>query len=242
MGGHLCHASPLVADRRQGQARADAARQPLVERFAVRRCARSDERSDPLSRPHVLAALRLRRPRARAGERRGRRASPAAAPAERRGVLRGVHGHTRTRGDRRRNPAHARRNSGSGTFRRGLRPRELRPRCRGAILSRASVRRSGLRRFSRRVRRQVQPRALLLGQLRSRGDALFGTPGAGARRRRCDHARGLFARGEQRRLLARRRLRGCGVLLVHGTRAARLSRRSGRLPLGRSVNVTTTSS
>ena len=62
----------------------------------------------------------------------------------------------------------------------------------------------------RRLPRQGQPGALLLGRLRPGGDALLGADGAAApgrhpaRRRRGD-ARGVFSRGEQRRLLARRR-------------------------------------
>ena len=65
-------------------------------------------------------------------------------------------------------------------------------------------------RFPHRVSRQGEPGAFLLGQLRSRGDALFRTARAAPSRRRAEPARyggagGLFTRGEQRGLLAGRR-------------------------------------
>ena len=62
-------------------------------------------------------------------------------------------------------------------------------------------------RVPQRVHRQVQPGAFLLGQLRSGGDAFLGPPRARAAGRRCDHARGVLARGDQPRLLARQRRR-----------------------------------
>jgi hypothetical protein len=58
------------------------------------------------------------------------------------------------------------------------------------------------------------------GQLRPRGDALLRAgrrqlhPGGVSRPARCGHARGLFARGEQRRLLARQRRLSAGRLSI----------------------------
>ena len=84
-----------------------------------------------------------------------------------------------------------------------------------------------------RLPRQGEPGAFLLGQFRSRGDALFRPPRAAPSRRRaasagCGRLRGLFARGEQRRLLARqRRDRLSRVLFLCLSGARRLSRHQG---------------
>jgi hypothetical protein len=64
---------------------------------------------------------------------------------------------------------------------------------------------------------KASPGAFLLGHLRLGGDALFRPPRAGNSRRRSDHAGGLFARGEQRGLVARRRDgEGAGILFLRG--------------------------
>src|SRR5436190_118615 len=69
------------------------------------------------------------------------------------------------------------------------------------------------------LHRQGQPGAFLLGQLRSRGDAFLGPLGAAARWPRL-HARRLFARSDQPRILARRWSRAAaGVLRVLGAGA-----------------------
>ena len=87
--------------------------------------------------------------------------------------------------------------------------------------------------FRTRVHRQGEPGPLLLGQLRSRGDALFRAPGAAASGRHpapagCGDPRGLLARGQQRRLLAgRRRDRLSGVLFLRLSGAGRLRRGAG---------------
>ena len=70
----------------------------------------------------------------------------------------------------------------------------------------------GVLAFPHRLSRQGEPGAFLLGQLRSRGDALFRPPGAAASGRRAEpagrgRARGLFARSVERGLLAGRRRR-----------------------------------
>ena len=81
---------------------------------------------------------------------------------------------------------------------------------RATVLAPIGAGRSRDERVSRPLPRQVQPRAFLLGQLRSRGDALFRPHRAAAHQpqpqsRRLGDARGLFARGQQLRLLARQR-------------------------------------
>src|ERR1700750_1863162 len=87
---------------------------------------------------------------------------------------------------------------------------------------------SRLVRVSRTVRRQVQPRSLLLGRGGPGGDALLGPPRARASRRYPEpaglgDARRVLARGQQLRLLARQRGNPVsGVLLVRISGAARL--------------------
>ena len=102
---------------------------------------------------------------------------------------------------------------------------------------------TGLRGLPLAVPRQVEPGALLLGQLRSRGDALLGPHGAAASGRRPEpprlgDARGLLARGVERRLLARQR-RAAPSRLLHRTpipsRRASARRRSSRRGAVRSV-------
>ena len=70
----------------------------------------------------------------------------------------------------------------------------------------------GVRAIPHRLPRQGEPGAFLLGQLRSRGDALFRPQRAAPSRRRAEPARrrragGLFARSVERGLLAGRRAR-----------------------------------
>ncbi len=85
----------------------------------------------------------------------------------------------------------------------------------------------------RPFRRQGQPRALLLGELRPgvrRGsrDAPHRCIPAAPRTARLRHARGVLARVQQLRLLARRRRgRGARVLRLRVSRAARIRRPSG---------------
>ena len=80
-----------------------------------------------------------------------------------------------------------------------------------SLLARAALRRDDvLRPFPHRLSRQGEPGAFLLGQLRPGGHALFRPARAAASRRRAAsarrrRARSLFARGVERRLLARRR-------------------------------------
>ena len=80
-------------------------------------------------------------------------------------------------------------------------------RLRQPLLARAAARARGARAFPHRLSRQGEPGAFLLGQLRSGGDALFRAARAAPSRRRAAsarrrRARGLFARGVERGLLA----------------------------------------
>jgi hypothetical protein len=73
----------------------------------------------------------------------------------------------------------------------------LRCRVRPTLLARAAAGRPDHEAIPYGIHRQVQPRAFLLGQLRSGGDALLGQARTGIRRQgatcgRCDHARSLF--------------------------------------------------
>ena len=103
---------------------------------------------------------------------------------------------------------------------RGPRACRLRSGVRAALLARAPAGGPAVQGVSHALSRQGQPGAFLLGQLRSCGDALFRAHGAAAPGRHPEpagrgHPRSLFARGEQRRLLAgRRRSRLSGVLLL----------------------------
>ena len=90
--------------------------------------------------------------------------------------------------------------------------------------------RPGVHRIPRPVSRQGEPGAFLLGQLRSRGHPIFRPARAAAAEQSADpgrgQPRGLFARGQQLRLLARQwRLRPGRLLLLRLPAAARLRRR-----------------
>ena len=80
-------------------------------------------------------------------------------------------------------------------------PRRLRSAEGREVPSRSPQHRSRLRDRSRSLRRQVQPRSLLLGRVRPRGHAFLGAAEPESSRRP-GHARGVLARGDQPRLLA----------------------------------------
>ncbi len=107
------------------------------------------------------------------------------------------------------------------------RPRQLRRSGGASLLARAAPGRPRLQAVPQRVSRQGQPRAFLLGQLRSRRHPVLRADGAEASRRhsrplRCGRLRSLFARGMQRRVLAgQRRVPEAGVLLLRLSRADR---------------------
>ena len=118
----------------------------------------------------------------------------------------------------------------------GPHPRGLRRGGGASLLARARADRPRLQAVSQRLPRQGEPRAFLLGQLRPRGDALLRPAGAAASRRRAGparrgHPRSLFARGQQRRLLAgQRRLPAGGLLLLRLSGAAGLPRPAASRP------------
>ena len=103
-----------------------------------------------------------------------------------------------------------------------------------AVLARAGAGRPRLPPVPHRLPRQGEPGAFLLGRLRPRGDALLRPAGAAASGRhprpaRRGDARGLLARGQQRRLLARQRRLSAGrVLFVRLSDADRLRARPSR--------------
>ena len=164
----------------------------------------------------------------RAAPERGFALAPMAVASFYRRVISRARRRRRRGGDQRR----AERGRRADPVPRGHAPRRLR-RGRGQrVLARAGSRRPRLPSLPHRVPRQGEPGAFLLGQLRPRGDALLRPTGAAASRRhsrpaRRGHARGLFARGEQRRLLARQRRLSAGrVLFVRLSDTDRL--RAGR--------------
>ena len=74
---------------------------------------------------------------------------------------------------------------------------------------------TGVQRISRRVHRQSSPGSFFLGKFRSGGYAFFRPALPGAAGCRPDHARSVFPRGQQRRILAgRRRYQGPCLLFV----------------------------
>ena len=105
------------------------------------------------------------------------------------------------------------------------------------VLSRAH---RGARAFPHRLSRQNEPGAFFLGLVRSGGDAVLGAARAAPPRRRaasarCGGARGLFARGVERGLLAglARAGRVCGVLFLRLSGAGGLLRRHALSPTRR---------
>ena len=102
---------------------------------------------------------------------------------------------------------------------RGYCPPFVRPDAREPVLAHSPEIQEASPSKRQRLRRQVQPGALLLGQLRPRGDALLRPAGPTARRAGV-HARRLFPRSDQSWLLARKRAgAGAGVLRVRRPRA-----------------------
>ncbi len=199
---------------------------------------------DPGRRARLPDRLRLRRPSPRHRRLRRHRAVDRARPDDGRRVLRRAH-----------RPARRARALHAGVDDAGRDPRRHPVRAgprRTRSYDAAQVQRFWLalvqmdRVFARvpqPVRRQGQPGAPVLGWPRPRRHALLGPTGAAAPRwcaelRAARHARGVLARGEQRRLLARPRRRG-RVLLLRLSRTARLRRRR---PRRRRRRATTSSS
>ena len=221
-------APPLDADRRQGPPRARAHGQPLVAGAAIRVGAGADHVAHARRRPRSRDGVRLHRPPARDPHRRRRDQERAARTRIGRRLLRRDHGGSRRPWRPGRDPALPERAAIHRRLPRGHRFSSLR-RGRGApLLVGARADRPGHVRLTGALPGQGQPRPLLLGRRRPRGDPLLGTHRAPTRRRRPElsglgAADGLQPRGEQLRLLARRVRRG-DVLFLRLPRAAGLRR------------------
>ena len=227
MGRDTRHAAHVDADRRQGAPGARADGQPLVAGAALRVGAGSHHLAHARRRPRARARVRLSRPHLARAHVRRRRTRGRARAAHRRELLRGDHGRARCS---RRACVGARASGRGGRCDPvpGRPPRHVRRGCGTTILDRAHSGASGDDAVSCEVPRQGEPGALLLGRARPRGHPLLGPPGAqasrrGAQLRRLGAATRVQPRGEQLRLLARRRRRG-RVLLVRVSRARRLLR------------------
>ena len=221
-GGHPRHAASVDAGGRQDPPRAHALAQSFLARRALCHRARADHLADPGRRAHVPDRFRLHRPRA-VGANERRPFPPAHARAD------GGGGILRRRDDRAQRARHRRRRSAPCRAKSPTAFRSSRTPCTpptmpatptgsGACCSRAQ---RGAGAFPHRLSRQSEPGAFLLGQLRSGGDAVFRAARAAPSRRRAASARrggarGLFARGVERGLLAGRRRTGrlCGVLFL----------------------------
>ena len=237
--GHVRDAAHVDAGRGQDPYGRDALGQPFLARDALRDGARPHDVADSARRADLPDRLRLHRPPAR----RSRRATapcaplPLAAALGRRLLPRGDGRAARARASRcrsRRRRTRWRTRSPSSedrahaSYDAGAAP----PASGGSLVQADRV----FKRVPRPLHRQVQPGALLLGQLRPRGHALLGAPGAAPSRRRAElarlgHARGLLARGQQLRLLAGRRAdAAAGVLRLRLSRAGGLQRRAASDP------------
>ena len=118
-------------------------------------------------------------------------------------------------------------------FEQDLRPGAYDRECRGKAGADSALDDRGDAGVPRPLHRQIEPAALLLGELRPGVDALLRARGASAQGR--DHGTGVFARGDQRRLLAGRRSGGwSGILFLHGA-AARGNRGRAGPPRGRGL-------
>ena len=174
--------------------------------------------------------------RLRICDQRRRQAALCAGRPLGRELLCGDAGRTRRTRHRRCHRRDAERTAGADPVFARQPPRLLRSRRGAALLANPRQYRPRVQAIPHRLPRQGEPGAFLLGQFRSRGDALLGPSRAAPSRRRaasarCGRPRGLFARGQQRRLLAgQRRDRLSRVLFLCLSRAAGLPRgaRCGR--------------
>ena len=200
----------LDADRRQGPADADAVGESWLAGSALRDGARARHLADSGRRRDPRARVRLHRPPPRRANQPRRGADARARAADRRRLPSSAHGRPWRPRRRGRDQGDAERGREPDPLLAGPRPRRLRCRRGASLLARARPGRSHLQALPHRLSRQGEPGAFLLGQLRPRGDAVLGAAGAAASRRRAraagrGHARGLFARGRERRFLARQR-------------------------------------
>ena len=236
--GYLRHAAALDADRRQDTARADPVAQPLLACRSLCNAARPDHVGNSLWRSQLPARLRLSRPRAADFDQRWRQTGGRALPAERGRFLREPHAlacrSLASMSASTSFPTRFRTRSGSARIRFTPPTTVISPSASGA----SCFSRAGARAVPHIVHRQMQSGAFLLGKFRSRGDALLGASRAEILRRwqRAEHARSggarrLFARGQQRRVLAGRagdRLPRLTIPMPRHRRPASMPRRSAR--------------
>src|SRR3989442_8028844 len=212
--------------------------QPLVARDPLRDRPRPDDVSHLARHANVSDRLRLHRPPGRDPGRRGGRADDRARATSGRGSLPRAPGDAARAGTRGEDSSDAERAAGRGPARYGSGARVVRRRIRQSLLAWAGAVGPDLHGLPRPLHRQVQPGALLLGQLRPGGDPLLGATGPGASRRRAApagrrHPGGLLPRGQQLRVLARWRPGALpGVLLVCLPHAGRVPRGTGPVERG----------
>ena len=176
---HLRDAASVDPDRRQDPAGALALAESFLARRALCHRARPDHLADPRRHQDLPDRLRLHRSRLADFDQRRRAAAVCAGRAIGRELLRGCHGRARRTRHRRRNRRDAERIAGPDPVFAGPHARVLRSGRGAALLPDPRQCRSGVQAIPHRLSRQGEPGAFLLGQFRSRGDAVFR---AGARR------------------------------------------------------------
>ena len=200
---HLRDPAPVDADRRQDPARADAVAQSFLACPAVRHRARADHVADSVRRANLRDRVRFHRSRAVAcatsdGAQPQLPLKPQSVAEFYAEVMAAL---ARARHRRRRSTTCRTRSPDAIPFARGhVHASYDAGRTRSASGACCCAGRPRVQAIPRRLHRQVQPGAFLLGQLRSRGDALFRPPRAAASGRRSrsagrGRARSLFARG-----------------------------------------------
>src|SRR5438876_347287 len=231
--GHVRHAAPVDADRREDPDGPEPVDQPLVARHPLPDRPRPDDVSPLARRADVSDRLRLHRPPAPDPEWRGRRADDRAAATPGGGFLPRALRDAAGAGFGGEDSPDAERARGRDPARHGPGARVVRCRIRQSLLACAGAIGPDLHGLPRPLHRQVQPGALLLGQLRPGGDPLLRAAGPPASWRRAAPAGrrrpgGLLPRGQQLRDLARRRPGAFpGLLFVRLPHAGRVRRRAG---------------
>src|SRR5438128_6066819 len=236
LAGHVRHAAHVDAGRRQARARLVAAHEPLLEHRPSGDAARALHAAADGRPPRHddRVRLRLTSTRCRVLGRARRHGLPRAAAGGR--VLSAGHGGAGATGHPGPDLDQAGRSREPHSLRGGYRPPCLRCRRGAGVLASAGPDQTGPGRVPRPVRREDEPRALLVGELRSRphtvlGPSVPGPPGWHSQPVGRRDARGLLARVYQRRVVAWRRLfadSGARVLRLRLSRAGRLSRRRDR--------------
>ena len=220
MAGHVRHAAHVDADRWQDQVEAGAVGQPLVGRRAAVVRARLDDDDDAARCRRVRDDVRLLRARTADSDERHAHEGREARIEIRRRLLRGDHGGAR--GPRRRgeNLDDAGRDPHSDSIHRRQAACDLR-RCRGKhLVACDGTKRRCDERVPRRLHREVESGAFLVGRVRSRRDAVQRAARTRAPGRGRDDEGGVLARSDQRGVLARQRhTHRTGVLRIRGSGA-----------------------